>query len=416
MSESHPLGTKAWNRVVATFGNDRAFCGQQARDKAGCEPAPGVLLFCEDTAQVSFALRITREQGIPLLVRGSGSGLALEGLRDLEPAAYVMLDTSRLRGVDDIQSDALWMSAQAGTRLADLVAAAERVKCRPIGFDADRPGTLGGWLARHARIPDCILGIPQPAVVGIEAVLPSGVPIRSVPSPRSAAGPDVFSLLLGTRGAFGVITSACIKLEPVPERRLLAGFRFRSMERAFGFVRASLDGIVPPGQLQLMLDGQKGRRLARVWFAIEGQADLAAAAMRALRRRAETLGGRAEDLERVRSWRDGTVFAGRQVFEASVRWSSLPGVLRGADRLMDGFAFAVLDRPGLDGCRIRLAAARKKKGDLRPGWRRLVDPKGQQLMALNQARAVMERVRCELDPKGLLNPQARTLPWVGDLG
>ncbi len=413
MSRPALFGQKAWKRLSSTFGRRRAIAGTDVDGRTRLSPQPGALVLPEETFEVAFALQTAKAEGVPIVVSGTGSRLDGAGLKRLSEGGFLLLETQGLAGVEEVDSESLWMIARAGTRLSEVVSSAAEHGCRPLGFGEDDPGTLGGWLSAHTRIPDGILGIPQPAVIALEAVLPGGAPIRSVQSPRAASGPDLFSLLLGTRGGFGVITAACLKLEPVPERQLMAGFRFRSMERAFAFVRTALEGLIPPRRLQLMVDGQPGRRMALVWMAIEGQASLAAAAMRSLWTEAEQAGGQPRDLARVRAWREASAFDAQKAFEAPVRWSKLPGLLRGADRLMGGFAFAVLDRPCLTGCRVRVAASRGSKGNLRPGWRRLADPDGLQAVALRSARQVMQRVRHEMDPQGLLNPQAFPLPWVG---
>ncbi len=395
--------------MTGALGAKGAFRGTDGSDG----PGPWAVLRPEDQHGVAIALRTASQQRVPVIVRGAGSRAgdshgALAG-------GYLQLETSRLTGVEEIQPRSLWLIARSGTRLQAVSEEAAEVGCRPVGVDPEDTGTVGGWLASRTRIPDAILGIPQPITTCLEGVLPGGIPIRSVQTPRAAVGPDLFSLLTGTRGTLGVITAATLKLEPMPERRLIAGFRFSSLERAVGFVRACLAAVVPPRQLQMMIDGQKGRRMARVWFSVEGQASLASAAMRSLRALAADQGAKSRDLDRVRAWRQASAFRERRVCEASVRWSRLVALLRGADRLMGGYSFAVLDRPELTGCRLRVAPPRTAAGDLRPGWSRLVDPGGEQASALECSRAWLEAIRARLDPDGLLNPQAWPPAWEGGL-
>lgn len=402
MSGGGQLPTQAWQRLRSALGETAVASGADAA-AAGARPEPAAWLRPVDASGVALVLASARAEGLPVAVRSAAAG----GRRrsGLPPGGHLLLDTSRLSGVEDLKAESLWMTVRAGMGLEAVIQAAAAAGCRPVDMEPAAAASVGAWLAGRSRIADDVLGIPQPAVAGLEAVLADGTLVRSVQTPRSAVGPDLFSLLLGTRGTFGVITSACLKLEPLPERRLMAGLRFRSLKRAFAFVHQALDGLLPPRRLQLLVDGQKGRRMARVWFAVEGQADLAAATMRWLRDRAEAGGGELRELERVRAWRAASVFSGRRSYRAGVRWSQLERVLRGADRLMGGYAFAVLDRPESTGCRLRVAAPRRLSGDPRPGWKRLVDPDGAQAEAAEQARTVLARVRAELDPDGLLDPQ-----------
>lgn len=410
MSDRIALAPREWRRLVGALGTKGAIAG--AGDAAE-RFAPLALLRPEDQEGVAIVLRTAKQQRVPVVVSGAGSRLGVGG--QAPAGGHLRLETGRLTGIEEIHPQSLWLTARAGTRLEAVAETAAEVGCRLVGVDPDDAGTVGGWLASRTRIPDDILGIPQPITACLEGVLPGGVPIRSVRTPRAAVGPDLFSLLTGTHGTLGVITGATLKLEPMPERRLIAGFRFSSLERAVRFVRACLAAVVPPRRLQMMIDGQKGRRMARVWFSVEGQAALASAAMRSLRALAADAGAKPRDLDRVRAWRETAAFRGRRVCEAAVRWSRLVALLRGADRLMGGYAFAVIDRPELTGCRLRVALPKAAGGDLRPGWTRLVDPEGDQAAALERARGWLQAIRAQIDPDGLLNPQAWPPEWDGGL-
>ncbi len=50
-------------------------------------------------------------------------------------------------------------------------------------------------------------------------------------APRSAAGPDLRQLVLGSEGAFGVITSVTVRVRPVPPVAVYEGWRFPSFDQ-----------------------------------------------------------------------------------------------------------------------------------------------------------------------------------------
>ena len=212
MSRPALFGRKAWKRLSSTFGRRRALAGPDVDGRTRLSPQPGALVLPEETFEVAFALQTAKAEGVPIVVSGTGSRLDGAGLKRLSEGGFLLLETQGLAGVEEVDSESLWMIARAGTRLSEVVSSAAEHGCRPLGFGEDDPGTLGGWLSAHTRIPDDILGIPQPAVIALEAVLSGGAPIRSVQSPRAASGPDRFSLLLGTRGGFGGFTAAGRKL------------------------------------------------------------------------------------------------------------------------------------------------------------------------------------------------------------
>ena len=67
-------------------------------------------------------------------------------------------------------------------------------------------------------------------VLGIEAVLGTGQVIRTRAVPKSSTGPALRHLFIGAEGVFGIVTQIELRLFPIPERRVLAGYRFRRFE------------------------------------------------------------------------------------------------------------------------------------------------------------------------------------------
>ena len=88
--------------------------------------------------------------------------------------------------------------------------------------------TVGGWLAcRGAGQYSNRYGKIEDMVIGLEVVLADGRVVRTGGhGPRSATGPDLTQLFVGSEGTLGVITEGRFRVHPVP-----AG----EDRRAFGF-------------------------------------------------------------------------------------------------------------------------------------------------------------------------------------
>ena len=82
-------------------------------------------------------------------------------------------------------------------------------------------------------------------VVGLRAATPVGT-IEAGRAPRSAAGPDLRQLLLGSEGAFGVITSVSVRVHPIPTEQVVDAWGFDSFLDAVTAVRRlAQDGRLP---------------------------------------------------------------------------------------------------------------------------------------------------------------------------
>jgi alkyldihydroxyacetonephosphate synthase len=73
-------------------------------------------------------------------------------------------------------------------------------------------------------------------VLGLTVATPEGT-LETGRAPRSAAGPDLRQLILGSEGAFGVITSVTVRVRPLPEVRRYEGWHFPSFEEGTAALR-----------------------------------------------------------------------------------------------------------------------------------------------------------------------------------
>src|SRR5207302_5159302 len=97
--------------------------------------------------------------------------------------------------------------------------------------------TLGGFAAtRSSGQASAGYGRFDELVMRMTVATPAGT-VRLGRAPKSAAGPDLRQLILGSEGTLGVITSLTVQIRGAPERRAYDGWRFASFTEGLLAVR-----------------------------------------------------------------------------------------------------------------------------------------------------------------------------------
>ena len=209
--------------------------------------------------------------------------------------------------------------------------------------------TLGGAAAaRSSGQSSAGYGRFDENVMALRVATPAGT-LSLGRAPKSAAGPDLRQLVLGSEGAFGVITGLTVRLRRAPEQRVYEGWRLPSFSTGMDVVR----GLVQDGPLPTVLrlsdeaetainlarpgdigQGASGGCLGIVGF--EGTSDDVAARQAGARRALERAGAEpagpgagdawAQDRFRGPYLRDALLDAGAiiETLETATFWSGLP--------------------------------------------------------------------------------------------
>ncbi|MCH8329854.1 MAG: FAD-binding oxidoreductase [Bacteroidetes bacterium] len=97
--------------------------------------------------------------------------------------------------------------------------------------------TLGGWIATNASgMKKNRYGNIEDIILDVNVVLPSGKIERASCFPRQSVGFDLRQLMFGSEGMLGIITSAIVKIFPLPEVQEYGSVIFPSFEDGFAFM------------------------------------------------------------------------------------------------------------------------------------------------------------------------------------
>ncbi|MBX3183292.1 MAG: FAD-binding oxidoreductase [Polyangiaceae bacterium] len=210
------------------------------------EHRPQAIAWPETPAQVAALVRLAREEGIPLTPFGAGSGVC-GGV--LPTSTGLVLDLKRLRRWH-VEKDAPLIDVEAGamgiTLEEDLQRAGFTIGHFPSSILCS---TVGGWIAaRGAGQCSGKYGKIEDMVVSLDVVTGTG---QQLTLKRRQLGPNLIPLVVGSEGTLGVVTSAKLRLHPVPTARAFVSFEFPSTEAGWEALRQLFQAGLRPAVSRL---------------------------------------------------------------------------------------------------------------------------------------------------------------------
>lgn len=208
------------DRLVQTLDKSALFLGDEISEKysvdwSGADPCkPAALLKPKNTEQLSSIMALCHEHEQPVVIQGGLTGLA--GGATPQPGE-VAISLERMQGIEEIDTTAMTMTAQAGTALQVLQeAAAEQDLFMPLDLGARGSCNIGGNVATNAGGTEVIrYGMTRSLVLGLEAVLADGTVINAMNKMvKNNSGYDLKHLFIGSEGTLGIVTRVVIQLQP----------------------------------------------------------------------------------------------------------------------------------------------------------------------------------------------------------
>jgi alkyldihydroxyacetonephosphate synthase len=213
---------------------------------------PALVASPSSAAEVAAVLRVCNEAGVPVTASAGRSGVCGGSVPVF---GGVVLDLCGLEGIVGVNDDSLLLDVRAGTFgdvLEDTLRADHDVT---MGHwpQSMALSTVGGWLAcRSAGQYSTRYGKIEDMVTGMEVALADGSLVRTGGrGPRSAVGPDLNQVFVGSEGTLGVITEARLRVHPVPQAERRAAWSFGSFEDGLDACRRIMRRGATPAVLRL---------------------------------------------------------------------------------------------------------------------------------------------------------------------
>jgi len=180
---------------------------------------PDAVVIPADAEELVGFMKGARQLGVPVILRGAGTSLSGG---PVAAQGGVIVHTSGLKRIREINVDGFWCEVECGVGLNDLDA---ELKPHGVFYPPDPSSgpvcTLGGNVASNAGGAHCFrYGVTSNYVLGVEAILLDGS-VHRFGGPAGGRGPwreDWKRFMIGSEGTLGAFTRFWLRLLPLPEK------------------------------------------------------------------------------------------------------------------------------------------------------------------------------------------------------
>lgn len=224
---------------------------QHGKDESYHIPAlPQVVVYPENTEEVSEIIKIASRHKTPVIPFGLGS--SLEG-HIIPYQGGISIDFSQMNKIIEVKPDDFLVRVQPGVTHTELN---KELKKYGLFFSVD-PGadaTLGGMAATNASGTTSVkYGVMRDQVRDMEVVLPSGEIIHTGNlAVKSSSGYHLNGLFIGSEGTLGCFTELILHVYGIPEVTMAARASFGTIDQAVDAVIAILSAGIQIARVELV--------------------------------------------------------------------------------------------------------------------------------------------------------------------
>ena len=219
---------------------------------AALKARPGAVVFPHSTEEVAGCVRLARERGVPVVTRGSGTGLS-GGSVPIE--GCVVLCVAQMDRIVEVDEKNLTLHAECGVITKAIDDAAQAVGLfYPPDPGSMKISTIGGNVAENSGgLRGLKYGVTRDYVMAIRVVLPDGtVTWLGNKCVKDVAGYSMKDLFVGSEGTLGIITEVILKLVPKPVARRTMLALYDSMGAAAETISAIIAAKIIPCTLEFL--------------------------------------------------------------------------------------------------------------------------------------------------------------------
>ena len=217
----------------------------------GTRVRPAAVVLPATTDEVARCVRRARELGMPIVPRGSGTGLS-GGALPVEGA--LVIGTARMRAILEVDVENRRMRVQPGVINLDI-----SKHLAPQGYyyapdpSSQSVCSIGGNVAENSGGAHCLkYGFTINHVVALTMVLATGDVVEIGSPVADPLGYDLTSAVIGSEGLLGIVTEVVVRFLRKPEKTRTLFATFPSTDEAGESVSRIIAAGILPAAIEMM--------------------------------------------------------------------------------------------------------------------------------------------------------------------
>jgi len=251
------LDTKDVNHLIELLGKERVYTGENISEDyshdelGGISAMPEVMVEVLTTLEVSKVMKYAYDNNIPVVIRGSGTGLVGASV---PIHGGIMINMTKMTKIRELDENNLTLTVEPGVMLMDI---AKYVEVRDFFYPPDpgeKTATIAGNINTNAGGMRAVkYGVTRDYVRGLEVVLPNG-DIMKIGGKvvKNSSGYSVKDMICGSEGTLAVVTEATLKLLPLPKKVISLLIPFPNLDMAISTVPKIIKSKAAPTAIEFM--------------------------------------------------------------------------------------------------------------------------------------------------------------------
>ncbi|AKN29737.1 2-hydroxy-acid oxidase [Clostridium carboxidivorans P7] len=255
--EYKKLDKKDIDFLIDILGEDRVYTGENINEDfshdelGGISKMPEAMVEVLSTEEVSKVMTYAYENNIPVVARGSGTGLVGASV---PIHGGIMINLTNMNNILEIDEENLTLTLEPGVLLMEIGKYVEEHDLFYPPDPGEKSATIGGNINTNAGGMRAVkYGVTRDYIRGLEVVLPTGKVIEvGGKIVKNSSGYSIKDLICGSEGTLGIVTKAVLRLLPLPKKAISLLIPFPNLETAINTVPKIIKSKSTPTAIEFM--------------------------------------------------------------------------------------------------------------------------------------------------------------------